>query len=228
MNYQLVGRVELDLVDPDDVNPQRVADVIDDLDQSAQSGMARARNALKKAKLLFDKKLSIIVDTQTMKTGGLPGAPGPAGSKGPPGYQGALGAEGDRGSQGPIGAEGAQGAPGLEGPRGDTGPLGPQVSSSFECAPLNSAESNLIVRAIEVRWELSVRLAFLAHLDPRVLSDRQAQEDHEEKGVRAVILVSRVHRYSPCLDEINLDANGAAGHAWAQRSAGSARSVRRN
>ncbi len=120
-------RVELDLVDPDDVNPQRVVDVINDLDQSASSTMARIRNTLKKAKLLLDKKLSIIVDTQTLKTGGLPGPPGPPGNKGAPGYQGVLGAEGDRGLQGPVGLQGPAGVGGLEGPRGDTGAVGPQV-----------------------------------------------------------------------------------------------------
>ena len=121
-------RVELDdLVDPDNVNPQRVVDVFNDVDQSVSSTMARIRNTLKKAKLLLDKKLSIIVDTQTLKTGGLPGPVGPAGNKGAPGYQGPLGAEGDRGSQGPVGAQGAAGVGGLEGPRGDTGAVGPQV-----------------------------------------------------------------------------------------------------
>ncbi len=99
-------RVELDdLVDPDNVNPQRVVGVFNDLDQSASSTMARIRNTLKKAKLLLDKKLSIIVDTKTLKSGGLPGPPGPTGSKGALGYQGSFGTEGDRGSQGPDGPQ---------------------------------------------------------------------------------------------------------------------------
>jgi hypothetical protein len=106
----LVLQPGLDLVDPDnDANPQRVVDVFNDLDQSASSTMARICNTLKKAKLLLDKKLSIIVDTDTLKTGGLPGPPGPAGNKGAPGYQGSLGAEGGRGSQGPVGPERAAG-----------------------------------------------------------------------------------------------------------------------
>ena len=89
---------------------------------------ARIRNTLKKAKLLLDKKLSIIVDTDTLKTGGLPGPPGPAGNKGAPGYQGSLGAEGDRGSQGPVGPERA--GVGLSGPRGNTGAVWAQVRAT--------------------------------------------------------------------------------------------------
>ena len=118
-----------DLVDPSGVNPQRVVDVFNDLDQEIKSDMGVVRNTLKKAKKQLDKRLSIVVDTQTLKTGGLPGPPGKPGHKGPPGYQGKLGAEGDRGPVGPVGPDGPRGLPGIEGPRGDTGVPGPQASS---------------------------------------------------------------------------------------------------
>ncbi len=111
------SRIELvELVDPDGVNPQRVVDVFNDLESSAKSETAHVRNLLKKTKQLLDKKISLIVDTQTMKTGGLPGPPGPIGSKGPPGYQGPVGEEGNRGSVGAVGPPGYRGAPGAPGP----------------------------------------------------------------------------------------------------------------
>ncbi len=103
-------------MDPDGVNPQRVVDVFNDLESSAKSEAAHVRNLLKKTKQLLDKKISLIVDTQTMKTGGLPGPVGPPGAKGPPGYQGPVGEEGDRGDVGAVGPLGYRGAPGAPGP----------------------------------------------------------------------------------------------------------------
>lgn len=123
-------RVELaDLIDPDGVNPQRVVDVFDDLEAEARLGRGQARSVLRKAKKLMDKHLSIIVDTQTLKKGGLPGPTGPVGRKGVPGYQGPVGAEGDRGNTGALGDAGYQGFPGPQGFRGTTGDTGPEVSN---------------------------------------------------------------------------------------------------
>jgi hypothetical protein len=110
------------------VNPQRVVDVVNDLESSADMGSSKVRRVIAKAKKLLDKKLSIIVDTQTLKTGGRPGPPGPQGKQGYPGYQGPQGAEGDRGPTGPQGEKGPQGWPGPRGFRGKTGPIGPEVS----------------------------------------------------------------------------------------------------
>ena len=110
------GKAELaELVDPDGVNPQRVVDVFDDLASAVKSETSRARNLIAKTKKLLDKKISLIVDTQTAKAGGLPGAIGPQGAKGPTGYQGPPGQEGDRGDVGPVGPVGYRGAPGTPG-----------------------------------------------------------------------------------------------------------------
>eukprot|EP00961_Rhodomonas_salina_P139043 1871004-Rhodomonas_salina.1 len=92
-------------------------------------GRSEARSTLHKAKKLLDKHLSIVVDTQTLKTGGRPGPTGPMGKKGKPGYQGPVGAEGDRGPQGDIGPLGNKGFPGPQGFRGDTGDTGPEVDN---------------------------------------------------------------------------------------------------
>ncbi len=116
-----------DLVDPDGVNPQRVVDSFNDLESEEQQAISKVRSIMSKLKKLADKKLSIIVDTQTLKTGGRPGPPGPRGKKGEPGYQGAVGAEGDRGPQGFTGAQGNPGKPGTMGFRGETGDTGPEV-----------------------------------------------------------------------------------------------------
>ena len=108
--------VELDdLVDPGGINPQRVVDVFNDLEAGIKSDTATLRNTTKKSKKVLEKKLSIIVDTQTAKAGGLPGPPGPRGPKGPPGHQGRLGQEGDRGPTGPVGPIGYRGSPGPQG-----------------------------------------------------------------------------------------------------------------
>ena len=116
--------MELDLVDPDGVNPQRLVDTMNDLKEEESSSISRVKNIMRKLRKLSDKKLAIIVDTQTLKTGGLPGPPGPQGSKGHPGYQGAPGAEGNRGPQGVQGPDGNQGQPGTRGFRGETGDTG--------------------------------------------------------------------------------------------------------
>lgn len=127
-----------DLIDPDGVNPQRLMDAMSDLKADVKMGTSTARNLIGKAKKLMDKRLSIIVDTQTLKTGGLPGPPGPQGRKGKPGYQGAIGAEGDRGPDGPEGPKGETGYPGPQGLRGDTGPIGEQVPR--HCSPDTSPQ----------------------------------------------------------------------------------------
>jgi hypothetical protein len=122
------GRVVLaDLVDPDGVNAQRVVDSFNDLEASETQDIAKVRNIMAKLKRLADKKLSIIVDTQSLKTEGRPGPPGPIGKKGEPGYQGPPGAEGDRGPQGFTGPQGPPGKPGTQGFRGETGDTGPEV-----------------------------------------------------------------------------------------------------
>jgi hypothetical protein len=114
--FQSQGMAELaELVDPDGINPQRVIDVFSDLESSAKSETAHVRNIISKTKKLLDKKISLIVDTQTLKTGGLPGAPGVPGPKGPTGYQGPVGEEGARGDTGPVGPVGYRGAPGTPG-----------------------------------------------------------------------------------------------------------------
>jgi len=124
MNVENQDYIELDdLVDPDGVNPQRVTDVFDDLESSIKSETSHVRNVLAKAKKLLDKKITLLVDTQTMKSGGLPGPVGLPGDKGPTGYQGPQGQEGDRGPQGPVGPIGYVGAPGVPGFRGDDGPI---------------------------------------------------------------------------------------------------------
>jgi len=116
----------MDLVDPDGVNPQRLVDVMNDLQAEVEMGTGKARATIGHTKKLLDKHLSIIVDTQTLKSGGLPGPKGPAGRKGYPGYQGAVGAEGDRGPTGNVGAQGAKGYPGPQGLRGKIGNTGPE------------------------------------------------------------------------------------------------------
>ena len=74
------GKAELaELVDPDGVNPQRVVDVFDDLASAVKSETSRARNLIAKTKKLLDKKISLIVDTQTAKSG----SHWPAGRQGP-------------------------------------------------------------------------------------------------------------------------------------------------
>ena len=114
--WQSQGEAELaELVDPDGVNPQRVIDVFNDLKSTAKSESSRVRGLIAKAKKLLDKKISLVVDTQTMKTGGLPGPPGLPGPKGPTGYQGPVGQEGGRGDVGPVGPVGYRGAPGTPG-----------------------------------------------------------------------------------------------------------------
>lgn len=113
-----------DLVDPDGVNPQRLVDVMQDLQAEVEMGTGKARATIGHTKKLLDKHLSIIVDTQTLKKGGLPGPQGPAGRKGYPGYQGAVGAEGDRGPTGDVGRVGSQGYPGPQGLRGKVGETG--------------------------------------------------------------------------------------------------------
>lgn len=116
-----------DIIDPEGINPQRVVDVLDDLEASATMGRSKVRNVIAKAKKLMDKKLSIIVDTQTLKTGGRPGPIGNQGKQGYPGYQGIQGAEGDRGPTGPQGNNGPQGHEGPRGFRGTTGKIGIEV-----------------------------------------------------------------------------------------------------
>jgi len=118
--------VEMDLVDPDGVNPQRLVDVMNDLQAEVEMGTGKARATIGHTKKLLDKHLSIVVDTQTLKTGGLPGPKGPQGRKGYPGYQGAVGAEGDRGPTGDVGPQGAKGYPGPQGLRGKIGNTGPE------------------------------------------------------------------------------------------------------
>lgn len=115
-----------DLVDPDGVNPQRLVDALSDLQAEVQMGASKARSTIGKTKKLLDKHLSIVVDTQTLKSGGLPGPKGPPGRKGYPGYQGAVGAEGDRGPTGSTGPTGAKGYPGPQGLRGKVGDTGPE------------------------------------------------------------------------------------------------------
>lgn len=113
-----------DLVDPDGVNPQRLVDVMNDLQAEVEMGTGKARSTIAHTKKLLDKHLSIIVDTQTLKSGGLPGPKGPPGRKGYPGYQGAVGAEGDRGATGNVGPIGSKGYPGPQGLRGKVGDTG--------------------------------------------------------------------------------------------------------
>jgi hypothetical protein len=125
-NLQVSAPVVMDLVDPDGVNPQRLVDVMNDLQAEVEMGTGKARATIGHTKKLLDKHLSIIVDTQTLKSGGLPGPKGPAGRKGYPGYQGAVGAEGDRGPTGNVGAQGAKGYPGPQGLRGKIGNTGPE------------------------------------------------------------------------------------------------------
>jgi len=120
------GPVALDLVDPDGVNPQTLVDSMNDIKAEETSSISKVRNIMKKLHRLADKRLSIVVDTQTLKKGGRPGAPGPQGKKGKPGYQGAPGAEGNRGPQGYKGPQGNQGRPGTRGFRGKTGDTGPE------------------------------------------------------------------------------------------------------
>jgi len=115
-----------DLVDPDGVNPQRLVDVMNDLQASVEMGTGKTRATIAHTKKLLDKHLAIIVDTQTLKSGGLPGPKGPDGRKGYPGYQGAVGAEGDRGPTGNTGEVGAKGFPGPQGMRGKIGDTGPE------------------------------------------------------------------------------------------------------
>jgi len=115
---------ELDLVDPDGVNPQTLVDSMNDIKAEETSSISKVRNIMRKLHKLADKRLSIIVDTQTLKKGGRPGAPGPQGKKGKPGYQGPPGAEGNRGPQGFKGPRGDQGRPGTRGFRGKTGDTG--------------------------------------------------------------------------------------------------------
>ena len=124
---QVESPVEMpDLVDPDGVNPQRLVDVMNDLEAEVEMNTGKARSTIAHTKKLLDKHLSIIVDTQTLKSGGLPGPKGPTGRQGFPGYQGAVGAEGDQGPTGPIGLVGKNGYPGPEGERGPLGPEGPE------------------------------------------------------------------------------------------------------
>ena len=124
---QVEAPVEMpDLVDPDGVNPQRLVDVMNDLEAEVEMNTGKARSTIAHTKKLLDKHLSIIVDTQTLKSGGLPGPKGPTGRQGFPGYQGAVGAEGDQGPTGPIGLVGKNGYPGPEGERGPLGPVGPE------------------------------------------------------------------------------------------------------
>jgi hypothetical protein len=113
-------------VDPDGVNPQRLVDVMNDLQAEVEIGTGKARATIGHTKKLLDKHLSIIVDTQTLKTGGLPGPKGPEGRKGYPGYQGPVGAEGDRGATGDEGPQGSKGYPGPQGLRGVIGDTGPE------------------------------------------------------------------------------------------------------
>jgi len=139
-------RAELvDLVDPDGVNPQTLVDTMNDLKASESSAISKVRNIMRRLHKLSDKKLSIIVDTQTLKTGGRPGPPGKQGRKGHPGYQGAPGAEGNRGPQGPKGPPGDQGQPGTRGFRGETGDTGPEVSDNQRTAPLRSGHGRNVL-----------------------------------------------------------------------------------
>ena len=113
-------------MDPDGVNPQRLVDALSDLQAEVEMDTGKARSTIGHTKKLLDKHLSIIVDTQTLKSGGLPGPKGPDGRKGFPGYQGPVGAEGDRGPDGDLGPVGPHGYPGPEGLRGKTGVVGPE------------------------------------------------------------------------------------------------------
>eukprot|EP00277_Geminigera_cryophila_P016791 CAMPEP_0179443740 /NCGR_PEP_ID=MMETSP0799-20121207/27205_1 /TAXON_ID=46947 /ORGANISM="Geminigera cryophila, Strain CCMP2564" /LENGTH=331 /DNA_ID=CAMNT_0021230123 /DNA_START=104 /DNA_END=1099 /DNA_ORIENTATION=- len=115
-----------DLVDPDGVNPQRLVDVMNDLQASVEMGTGKTRTTIADTRKLLDKHLAIIVDTQTLKSGGLPGPKGPDGRQGYPGYQGAVGAEGDRGPTGNVGEIGSKGFPGPQGLRGKLGDTGPE------------------------------------------------------------------------------------------------------
>lgn len=115
-----------DLVDPDGVNPQRLVDALNDLQAEVEMGTGKTRATIGHTKKLLDKHLSIIVDTQTLKSGGLPGPKGPQGRKGYAGYQGPVGAEGDRGPTGNVGPVGAKGYPGPQGLRGKVGDTGPE------------------------------------------------------------------------------------------------------
>jgi hypothetical protein len=125
--WQVQAPVEMaDLVDPDGVNPQRLVDALNDLQAQVEIETGKARATIGHTKKLLDKHLSIVVDTQTLKTGGLPGPKGPQGRKGYPGYQGPVGAEGDRGPTGDVGPVGAKGYPGPQGLRGKTGDVGPE------------------------------------------------------------------------------------------------------
>ena len=125
-----------DIIDPEGINPQRVSDVLNDLEASAMMGRSKTRNVIAQAKKLMDKKLSIIVDTQTLKTGGRRGPIGKQGKQGYPGYQGIQGAEGDRGPTGPQGDGGPQGHPGPRGFRGTTGKIGIEVGAPHHTATL--------------------------------------------------------------------------------------------
>lgn len=117
----------VDLVDPDGVNPQTLVDTMNDLEGDETLAISKVKSIMSRLKKLSDKKLSIIVDTQTLKTGGRPGPPGKQGKKGFPGYQGAPGAEGDRGTTGYQGPTGNPGQPGTRGFRGETGDTGLEV-----------------------------------------------------------------------------------------------------
>ena len=108
------------------------------MDRAIKQATSKAQmlaKAIDTAKEKLDKKISVIVDAQTLKNGGRAGARGPVGKKGPQGYVGAPGEQGLRGPPGVVGPRGVKGFPGQVGYRGATGDIGRKGHQGWEGTP---------------------------------------------------------------------------------------------